>query len=298
MTTTIKSLAMVLALSMVGAAATNAEACGGNKSGGRSGGYGGGIIRVGGGYGGGYGNVPSSGHCSSNGGYPSDSYPKGGYPGNGYPGGGYPIDQNYGQAYEPYHSMYVCQPGDSFYTVSLKEYGTSAVANHIAQFNRLQPSAALVPGQRLMLPSVSAAGKLTQSQAPAPFVDGGAPVAATRPTPQLTQATETTKAILAARSMAVESEPELPKVPVGSTLQLDGTGFGNEQGVARLRVSGLSLPVTVLEWSNTSAKVRLPEVEVTGAVKAEVEVLRADGSLASSTSMELIATASRLAQAN
>src|SRR5262249_33039921 len=59
--------------------------------------------------------------------------------GGGYGNGGYnPYDQNFGgQAYEPFHSTYICQPGDSFYTVGLKEYGTSSVMNHIARYNRM-----------------------------------------------------------------------------------------------------------------------------------------------------------------
>ena len=63
-----------------------------------------------------------------------------------------------GQAFEPFHSTYICQPGDSFYTVSLKEYGTSSNSRYIAQFNRMVESSALVPGQTLMLPSISANG--------------------------------------------------------------------------------------------------------------------------------------------
>lgn len=297
MKTTINSLAMVLALSAVSLAATNVWACGGNKGGGRSGGFGGGIVRVGGGYGGSYGggyaNGTNGGHCNTGG------HPGGGYPGNGYPDGGYPTEQHYGQAYEPLHSAYFCQPGDSFYTVSLKEYGTSAVANHIARFNRMQPNAALVPGQRLMLPSVSAAGKLTQSRSPAPFVDGGVPNSTNAPAPKTTQAAEAAKGSLASNvTAAAADEPALPKVPVGSTLKLVGQNFGNEQGVARLRVGGLSLPVAMLAWSNESTTVRLPEVDVTGAVQADVEVLRPDGSLASSTSFEMTPRADRLAKAN
>jgi hypothetical protein len=87
-------------------------------------------------------------------------------------------------------------------------------------------------------------------------------------------------------------------VAVGSTLVLDGQEFGNEQGVARLRVAGLALPVEVLEWTTSSAKIRLPKFEVTGATTAEIEVLRADGSLASKSSIQLTPAADRLALAN
>jgi hypothetical protein len=269
-------------------------ACGGGKKGGGNRGgfsagynFGGGSIRVGGGYGGGnYNKTHNAGHCNTNGGYPS----------GGYPYGGNPYDPNYGQAYEPFHSWYFCQPGDSFYTVSLKEYGTSAVANHIARFNRLQPSASLVPGQRLMLPSVSADGRLTQSHAPAPFVDGGVPNSVATPTAKLTP--NVVPATMAASVTPVPSEPSLPKVSVGSTLVLDGQEFGNEKGAARLRVSGLSLPIEVLEWTGISATVRLPIVELSGALKAEIEVLRADGSVASKTGIELTPSPDPLALSN
>jgi hypothetical protein len=63
-------------------------------------------------------------------------------------------------------------------------------------------------------------------------------------------------------------------------------------------VGGLSLPIEVLEWTNSSAKIRLPEVELTGAMKAEIEVLRADGSVASKSAVELTSANSRLAQGN
>jgi hypothetical protein len=300
MKTTFSSLVLILTITATSFVATDSEARGGNKNrgGGFSIGYnsGGGGIRVGSGYRGSYGGGSyikknNSGHCNTS-----------GYPGGGYPGGGYPHEPNYGQAYEPFHSSYICQPGDSFYTVSLKEYGTSAAANHIARFNRLQPSAALVPGLRLMLPSVSANGQLAQSRAPAPFVDGGVPHSVAAPTsvatPTAKFAPNAVPATLAAKVAEAPSEPALPKVTVGSTLVLDGQEFGRDQGVARLRVSGLSLPIEVLEWTASSATVRLPDVELAGALKAEIEVLRADGSLASMTGIELTPAAETLALGN
>ena len=64
---------------------------------------------------------------------------------------------------------------------------------------------------------------------------------------------------------------------VGSTLLVDGQTFGDKQGAARLRVSGLSLPIEVLEWTTSSVKIHLPTVELTSATKADIEVVRADG---------------------
>ena len=74
---------------------------------------------------------------------------------------------------------------------------------------------------------------------------------------------------------------------VGSTLLVDGQTFGDKPGAARLRVSGLSLPIEVLEWTTSSVKIHLPTVELTSATKADIEVVRADGSLASKTAVEL-----------
>jgi hypothetical protein len=83
------------------------------------------------------------------------------------------------------------------------------------------------------------------------------------------------------------AEPPRPKVTVGSTLLVDGQSFGDKAGTARLRVSGLSLPIEVLEWTTGSVKIQLPTVELTSATKADIEVVRADGTLASRTGIEL-----------
>jgi hypothetical protein len=168
-----------------------------------------------------------------------------------YPIGGYPYGQQYGQAYEPFHCWYICQPGDVFYTVAMKEYGTGAVASHIARFNQLPLNAQLVAGQRIMLPSVSSNGVLSASRAPMPFVDAtnGGPFS--NPTAKLTTPKSLPTSNLASNVTVATTEPSLPSVVVGSTLVLDGQVFGEVQGLARLRVGGLSLPIKVLEWTNS-----------------------------------------------
>lgn len=82
----------------------------------------------------------------------------------------YPLYSCYsycGLAYEPFHCSYIVLPGDSFYTISQKEYGTSVNGLYIARFNSLPMSADLAPGQTLMLPSISANKTLSVSGAPA-----------------------------------------------------------------------------------------------------------------------------------
>lgn len=280
MKTTIFNLFAIL--TVVGLTTTSAFACGGgNKGGGLN--YGNVGIRVGGGYNnGGYNN---NGNCHTN-----------NYNNNN--------GQVFGQAFEPFHSTYICQPGDSFYTVSLKEYGTSSNQFHVARFNGLVSNTALVPGQRLLLPSISANGLLSVSNRPAGVGDTtpvqGFPVTTpTGPTTSnLTQAVSTVTSSFASAVKPATTEPALPKVTVGSTLVLDGQTFGDETGVARLRVSGLSLPVEVLEWTGSSVKVRLPQVELTSSTKVDLEVLRADGSLASTSAIELTPAKDRLASTN
>lgn len=264
------SSSLFVAVIALGLAASNASACNGSKGGGGFGiNYGNGGIVIG--------NYRTKNQqCNNRGGY----------------NGGYNDPVYGGQAYEPFHSYYVVEPGDSFYVVSLKEYGTSALAPHIARFNRLAPNSALVPGQRLQLPSVSADGRLSPSRAPAPN-EGFPPVG---PYPVSTPASAKFTPITETKPSAPETSTEpLPQVTPGSVLTLEGLEHGNEQGTVRLRIGGFALPVEVLEWTVNSAKVRLPKFDVPEASKAELEVVRADGTLASRNTVELTPADAKLA---
>jgi hypothetical protein len=242
----------------------------------------------GGNKGGGYGNSNYNGNnqsCNSNG---------GGYNSN---GGGYyanPNGSSYGQAFEPFHSTYFTQPGDSFYVVSLKEYGTSSAATSIARYNRMAPSDALRPGQRLMLPSIGANGQLSASRAPAAENFNATPNTVTASTAKFTQPS----AVTVAEPATAEEEVERASVPTGSVIKLDGQSLGEEKGVVRLRISNVALPVEIVEWSADSTKVRLPKLDVDGAMKAELEVLRADGSVAATNAIELTSNVDSLALGN
>jgi hypothetical protein len=284
MKATISKMCVILTVSAA-LAANSVFACGGG-GGGNKGGGGNYIVRVGGGYNGGLGGY-NNGNCHT----------------NKYNNGAYNAQVN-GQAYEPFHSSYICQPGDSFYTVSLKEYGTSSAQFYVAKFNGLAPNAALVPGQRLVLPSIAANGTLRPANRPAGVGDTtpvqGLPVTTptTTTSSNLTQVVSAVTSNFASAVKPVAAEPALPKVTVGSTLVLDGQTFGEEKGVARLAVSGLSFPVTVIEWTNSSVKVELPKFELTSPAKVELEVLKADGSVASKSAIELTPAADRLASTN
>ena len=96
----------------------------------------------------------------------------------------------------------------------------------------------------------------------------------------------------------MKEEPTLPRVAIGSTLLLDGESLGDEKGIVRLQMGALALPVEVIEWTTSSVKIALPKMELGRPVKASLEVLRADGSLASKSEIELTPAATRLALGN
>ena len=99
------------------------------------------------------------------------------------------------------------------------------------------------------------------------------------------------------RAASADPSPR-PSVAIGSMLTLDGQSLGGEAGSVRLRAGGLALPAEVLDWSDSSVKIRLPQLDLEGPMRAEIELLRADGSLASKTPIELTAAATRLALGN
>lgn len=90
-------------------------------------------------------------------------------------------------------------------------------------------------------------------------------------------------------------EASRTRVALGSILMLNGQAFGDRAGGARLRISGMALPIEVIEWTPSAVKVRLPQFELTSITPAEIEVLRADGSLASKSAVELTPAPAQLA---
>jgi hypothetical protein len=207
--------------------------------------------------------------------------------------------------YRPLHCYVWVLPGDTWYTISLREYGNSSFCHYIASYNGLSMSSPLIVGQQLRLPEIYSNGTLGVSYAPvpAPFVipqAAAAPIATQNA--MIAGASLNGDAAAAATPSAnvrpAATESTLPSVAIGSMLVLDGQSFGGEQGIVRLRISSLTLPVEVLEWSASSAKVRLPELELAAAMRAELEVLRADGSLASKSAIQLTPAATRLALGN
>jgi hypothetical protein len=76
-------------------------------------------------------------------------------------------------------------------------------------------------------------------------------------------------------------------VPVGSILMINGQTFGDQPGGARLRINGMAMPIATLAWTSAGVQVQLPQIELTGVTPADIEVIRADGSVASTSPIDL-----------
>jgi hypothetical protein len=242
------------------------------------------VLRAGhkyGGYDSGYGGDDSDGYaCSSDdsdGGY-GDNGDNGDNDGDDAGGDEVTVEPAHsaGQAYEPTHSNYVVLPGDSFYTISLKEYSTSKNSAFVAKYNSMPEDQALTPGQVIQLPSISAEGEVSESSSP---------VADELQAQQDSQVASVNTKVNSKSTPIVEALR--PKVTIGSTLLVDGQPFGQKQGAARLRVGGANLKIEILKWTASSVKIRLPNLDLDSSVKGDIEVLKADGSLASRTPVEL-----------
>jgi len=196
-----------------------------------------------------------------------------------------PVRLVYSQCYHPQFQNCYVYPGDTWYSISKRNYGVDFLCRHIATYNGLGMSSQLVAGQRLRMPVVNANGSLATSNAPvaAPFVAPAEPVAA---------------ASQAETTPAGSDEPSRPSVAVGSTMQFSGESLGAEKGSVRLQISGVTLPVEVIEWTAESVKVHIPKLDLSRTVAAELEVLRADGSMASTSGVELMPAETRVALGN
>ncbi|MEX2317549.1 MAG: hypothetical protein WD669_10390 [Pirellulales bacterium] len=290
--------------------------------------------------------------------------PKGGY------GGGY---SNYNTVYvkkvyvapvytcyRPLHCFVFVLPGDTWATISQREYGSPKFWPSIASFNGLGGGTQLFVGQQIRLPEIHPSGALTASSAPAPApfaiptqsfpiagtpnmlpnagqglplngvglpVNGspmiGSPISGASPvtpngSPIVSQnfvnapignagapimnasapMASMTNSVPSANIRLVSAEPSIPSVAIGSELLLDGQSLGEASGSVRLRLSGVALKVEVLDWSAEAVKIRLPELDLAAAMRAELEVLRADGSLASKSAVQLTPAGTKLAQGN
>ena len=154
-----------------------------------------------------------------------------------------------------------------------------------SQFGQSQPGQ---PSGQQFAPQ---AGQQTQPQVPS--------MSAPNAMPSEQPAAEASRPTTPAASIRVATpEESFPSVAMGSILMLDGQELGDSAGTVRMRVGGLALPIKVLDWNANSAKIQLPQLDLAKAIQAEIEVMRADGSLASKSSINLTPAATRLALGN
>ena len=191
----------------------------------------------------------------------------------------------YDRCYHPRYSYCIVYPGDTWLSICQRTYGCTYLWKHIATYNGLPLSAPLVAGQQLNFPVVNANGTLAASNTPAPPVLA----APSQPVAAPTQP---------AASPNTSDEAALPSIAVGSVMKFSGESLGNEKGTVRLLIGELALPVEVTEWNAAAVQIQLPKMDLAASMKAELEVLRADGSLVSKYQIKLTPADSRLALGN
>jgi hypothetical protein len=195
--------------------------------------------------------------------------------------------------YYPVNCHCFVYPGDTLATISLRAYGNGGLGQYIARYNGLRLNSRLFAGQKLRLPVINSNGTLTASPSPAP-----APYLAQAVAQNTTGQAFGSQGVAIVPSTPVTNERSLPAAAVGSVLMLDGQALGTEKGMVRLRIGALALPVEIVEWSPSAAKVQLPQLDLNAATNAELEVVRADGSVASKSTVKLTPAATRLAFGN
>ena len=80
----------------------------------------------------------------------------------------------------------------------------------------------------------------------------------------------------------------VPSILIGSVMSINGQQLGDNRGTVRLIVNGSPVTLEIMEWSANGAKVRVPSDLPAGA-QAQIEILRADGSVVAKDAVQLAA---------
>ena len=138
-------------------------------------------------------------------------------------------------------------------------------------------------------------------EVPVPVAVPTAPT--TAPTTPAADASQTAKApepavvdelgkVLAQEAKAADAEKvadaKLPQVPVGATITLAGKDLGNKAGQVLVNVNQVVVAAEVVKWEVAAATVSMPQIRLAAATKAQLQVLLADGKVASTVDVELI----------
>ncbi len=116
------------------------------------------------------------------------------------------------------------------------------------------------------------------------------PAAATEPVADEAAATgPAASELVAAEALAVATSSDKPmQIPVGSLITLQGKELGTDAGQVVVQIDEISLPALMNEWQDESVKVTLPMLGLAGATKANLWMVKADGTVAANVAVELV----------
>lgn len=83
-------------------------------------------------------------------------------------------------------------------------------------------------------------------------------------------------------------ERPMPSILIGSVMSINGQPLGDNRGTVRLIVNGAPVTLEILEWSASSAKVRIP-ADLPAGLQIQIEIVRADGSVVANDTAKLAA---------
>ena len=81
---------------------------------------------------------------------------------------------------------------------------------------------------------------------------------------------------------------QVMQIPVGATVTLQGTNLGDQLGMLVVQIDKVSLPAQVNEWKPEGVNVTLPMVGLAGPTRAQLWMVRADGTVAANVAVELL----------
>jgi hypothetical protein len=99
-----------------------------------------------------------------------------------------------------------------------------------------------------------------------------------------------------AAANAGSTDRPLPSILIGSLMTINGQQLGDNRGTVRLIVNGSPVALEIVEWSANGAKVRIP-TDLPAGIQAQIEILRADGSVVAKDPVQL-AAGQKVAAAN
>jgi hypothetical protein len=86
----------------------------------------------------------------------------------------------------------------------------------------------------------------------------------------------------------VEVAADLTQVPTGGTITLSGRNFGTNTGSVGVAAGELMLAAEVVNWTNDSVTLKVPQLTLAGPARAKFIIFRADRSIADEVPFELL----------